>query len=163
LIGILTACVAFLVDIAEATVSDYKQGYCSTNLRLNREACCTPKSPFVGVIGGVGEDCKAWKAWSHGYWSSFAIYVGFAVLFGIVAGSVTLTTKATLPVADGDDDNEHVGGGQGRVTGKSMYSTLKRALILSILWAPSFFSGDQFSKSRRIGFETFAKTHTDCL
>lgn len=121
MIGILTATVAFLVDIAEATVSDYKHGFCSTNLRLNREACCALKSPLADVMEGFGEDCKAWKAWSHGYWSSFAIYVGFAVLFGIIAGSVTLTTKANLPTADEDDDEDRVGGGQGRTTGKSMY------------------------------------------
>lgn len=119
MIGILTASVAFLVDIAEATVSDYKQGYCSSNLLSNREACCTSKSPFLSTLESPGEDCKAWKDWSDGYWSSFGIYVGFALLFGIIAGSVTMTTKASLPVADEDDD--HVGGGQGRTTAKSMY------------------------------------------
>ncbi|KAF8867233.1 hypothetical protein BDZ45DRAFT_667202 [Acephala macrosclerotiorum] len=121
LIGIITAIVAFLVDIAEATVSDYKQGYCSKNLLRNREACCTPKSPFVNILEDVGEDCKAWKAWSSTHWGAFGIYVGFAVLFGIIAGAVTLTTKANLPAAGDDDEDDQVGGGQGRPVGKLMY------------------------------------------
>lgn len=94
---------------------------------------------------GVGEDCKAWKAWSHGYWRPFAIYVGFAVLFGIIAGAVTLTTKANLPAA-GEDDDDHVGGSQGRTTGKSMYSMLKLSYLLIS------FSVVQLLKSRRISF-----------
>ena len=40
IIGTLTACVAFVVDVAEATVSDWKLGFCITNPLLNREACC---------------------------------------------------------------------------------------------------------------------------
>ncbi|KAE8453773.1 hypothetical protein EG329_009285 [Mollisiaceae sp. DMI_Dod_QoI] len=123
LIGILTAIIAFIVDIAEATIADYKQGFCSTNLLRNREACCTPKSPPVGTMDElpVGEDCKAWKVWSNNYWSSFAIYVGFALLFGIIAAAVTMTTKANLPVAGEDDEDDYTGGDQERPQGKSMY------------------------------------------
>lgn len=110
-----------MVDIAEATVSDYKQGYCSSNPLLNREVCCTPKSPFLGITEVIGEDCTAWIPWTNNYWSSFAIYVAFAVLFGIIAGLVTLTTKTTLPTAAADNDHDSADGGQAQVTGKSMY------------------------------------------
>ena len=91
MIGILTAIVAFLVDVATATISDYKLGFCSSNPLRNRETCCTDKSPFINITEKVREDCSAWISWSNNYWASFAYYVGFAVLFGIFAGSVTRT------------------------------------------------------------------------
>ena len=122
LIGILTAFVAFLVDIAEATVSDWKVGFCSSNLLQNREGCCTKKSPLLILSDDVGADCIHWKEWSGTYWGKFGIYVGFALAFGIIAGSVTMTTKANLPAVkriDGEDD----GGDQGCVISES--SSLK--------------------------------------
>jgi len=103
-------------------MSDYKTGYCSTNPIHNREACCTTKRPLYGTTGeAVNEDCEAWKLWSSNYWGEFGIYVAFAVLFGIIAGAVTMTTKASLPAARVDDDDEHAGGEQGALVGKSMY------------------------------------------
>jgi chloride channel 3/4/5 len=112
LIGILTAIVAFLVDVAEATVSDWKTGFCSSNPLRNREECCTKKSPLFNVPDEVGEDCIHWKEWSGNYWGRFGIYVGFALAFGIVAGSITMTTKANLPAVK-RDDGEDDGGDQG--------------------------------------------------
>lgn len=112
---------AFLVDVAEATVSDYKQGYCTSNPLLNREACCTSKSPLVHAMGKIGEDCEKWNLWSKNYWEGFGIHVGFALLFGIIAGSVTLTTKANLPSAEQNEESDHARGGQGIGSGKSIY------------------------------------------
>lgn len=98
LIGILTACVAFVVDVGVATVSDWKMGYCSSNIFASRENCCTNKSPLV-TSAEPGETCTDWKLWTDGYWSSFAIYVGLALAFGIISGSVTMITKEALPSA----------------------------------------------------------------
>ena len=70
---------------------------------------------------GVGEDCSDWKSWSDNYWGGFGIYVGFALLFGLIAGSVTMTTKAHLPAASQDGDRDHVGGDQAPLVGKTMY------------------------------------------
>ena len=81
IIGAITASVAFLVDIAEATVSDWKFGYCRADVFSTREACHT------------------WISWSERYVSSFAIYVAWALLFGIVSASVTMLTKRNLPTA----------------------------------------------------------------
>lgn len=76
LIGTLTACVAFLVDVAEATVSDWKLGYCTRNPFLSREACCEGKTPLASFTGSddstadaalgswnteVGADCPAFR------------------------------------------------------------------------------------------------------
>ncbi|KAL9121832.1 MAG: hypothetical protein Q9187_001607 [Circinaria calcarea] len=125
LIGVLTACVAFLVDIAVATVSDWKLGYCKTNVFMSRENCCTDRSP-LGSLEKVGEDCRAWHSWTSHYWGAFGIYVGFALAFGVISSSVTMLTKSTLPAASpghGDkfsDPTKLTAGEQG-VLGKSMY------------------------------------------
>lgn len=116
MIGIFTALVAFCVDVAEATISDYKEGYCSTNLFQSRETCCTKRSPF-STREEVGEYCEEWKMWSQNYWGGFGIYVGFALLFGIIAGGVTMTTKVNLPAVRKDDGDAEGGSGP---LGKSM-------------------------------------------
>ena len=126
MIGILTACVAFVVDIGVATVSDWKMGYCSTNIFVSRERCCTKKSPLV-VLAETGETCAEWKFWTEKYWSGFAIYVGFALAFGIVSASVTATTKRSLPAAAPGNGDKFQNNGKASlspdppVSGKSMY------------------------------------------
>lgn len=97
LIGFLTAVVAFLVDVAEATVSDWKDGYCSTNVLQNRDGCCR-------TVLHLAEDCVDWTSWSKVYARSYSIYVAFALLFGFTAGSVTMLTKAHLPSVPHSDE-----------------------------------------------------------
>ncbi len=122
MIGIVTALVAFLVDVSEATINDYKMGFCSTNPFHTREACCTCRIPGLGIRDEpVGEDCEVWTSWSYNYWGAFAIYVGFALLYGILSGAVTMTTRAELPVANQDEADQHTGGGQGTLKGKTMF------------------------------------------
>ena len=75
---------------------------------------------MFNVAEEVGEDCIRWKTWSGNYWASFGIYIGFAVAFGIIAGAVTMTTKANLPAVR-RDDGEDDGGDQGAFQGKAMY------------------------------------------
>lgn len=114
---------AFLVDVAEATVSDWKMGYCKTNVFWNREGCCTARRPLV-PWDNTGESCEAWHTWTFIYWGSYGIYVGFALLFGIIAASATTLTKRALPAAAPGHGHNHddvaVGGPQG-VVGKTMY------------------------------------------
>ncbi|KAK4507200.1 hypothetical protein PRZ48_000935 [Zasmidium cellare] len=119
LIGTLTACVAFLVDIAEATVSDWKLGYCTRNPFMTREACCEDKTPlFTGQQSG--SECTDFKAWSNEFSASFMIYLGFALAFGLIAGGVTMLTKRSLPAtAPGTGDKDPYG--KAEVKGKSMY------------------------------------------
>lgn len=97
LIGCLTACVAFLVDIAEATVSDWKLGYCATNIFSTKENCCIKR----GVANAEpGEPCAQWHMWVSGFWRSYGVFLGFALSFGIISASATTyLTKANLPVA----------------------------------------------------------------
>lgn len=115
LIGILTACVAFVVDIGVATVSDWKAGYCTSNVFASRENCCTDRSPLV-ALSEPGESCHTWHSWADNFWREFGIYVGFALLYGIISGGLTMTTKKALPAAaPGKGDKFHH---NGRASGK---------------------------------------------
>lgn len=98
IIGLLTACVAFVVDVSVATVADWKEGYCSRNVWLNRRACCA--GPGMDEIG----QCTDWEPWAEIYAGSYGLYVAFALLFGLLAGSVTMTTKTNLPAVSGAAD-----------------------------------------------------------
>lgn len=126
IIGILTACVAFLVDVAEATVSDWKLGYCARRPFSNRETCCTDRHPFGTAKANLGEGCEAWHMWTDAWYGAFGIYVGFALAFGVISSSITMLTKSTLPLAtSGHGDKNHESGpGEdlaGPGTGKSIY------------------------------------------
>ncbi|KAI4267101.1 MAG: hypothetical protein L6R38_008412 [Xanthoria sp. 2 TBL-2021] len=124
LIGILTACVAFCVDVAEATVSDWKLGYCTTNIFSNRESCCTDRHSLGATKANLGEGCAAWHMWSDNYWRAFGIFVGFALAFGVISSSFTMLTKSTLPSAapgHGDKSPCLTNRGDQAVVGKSMY------------------------------------------
>ncbi|KAL9631883.1 MAG: hypothetical protein Q9204_004027, partial [Flavoplaca sp. TL-2023a] len=124
LIGILTACVAFCVDVAVATVSDWKLGYCDTNIFSNRENCCTTRHPLGATNTNLGESCPAWHMWTNDYWKAFGIFVGFALAFGVISSSFTMLTKSTLPTAapgHGDKSARLTEGGDQGVVGKSIY------------------------------------------
>jgi chloride channel 3/4/5 len=129
LIGTLTACVAYLVDVAEATVSDWKLGYCKRNPLLNFDSCCeTASSPSLAgnhsPITTTNEPtCEAFHKWSNNYAPSFAIYVAFALAFGIISSSATMLTKRSLPAASpGTGDKDQYNGPPAPVaTGKTMY------------------------------------------
>jgi chloride channel 3/4/5 len=98
-IGTLTACVAFVVDVAVATVSDWKQGYCTRNPFLNVEGCCAGKTPLLSTSNSeLGQEyCDTWHAWSSNYARSFGIYVGLALIFGTISSSATMMTRSSLP------------------------------------------------------------------
>ncbi|KAL8939541.1 MAG: hypothetical protein Q9216_003301 [Gyalolechia sp. 2 TL-2023] len=122
-IGVLTACVAFCVDVAEATVSDWKLGYCKANVFSNRENCCTDRHPLSTTKANLGEGCPDWHMWTEDYWKAFAVFVGFALAFGVISSSFTMLTKSTLPSTapgHGDKPRSVQAGDQG-VVGKSIY------------------------------------------
>ena len=104
--------------MAEATVSDWKTGYCTTNIFLNREGCCTDEG--AGARENIGENCREWHTWSSVYVHSFAIYVAFALLFGVISSSVTMFTKVRLPAAEQDGKSDTTSLSQ-PTQGKVMY------------------------------------------
>ncbi|KAJ4088280.1 hypothetical protein NW760_013217 [Fusarium oxysporum] len=85
LIGLLTASIAAFVDVSVEVVADLKDGYCTNNIFLSRRACCASET-----------NCGNWKSWTESYVYAYAIYVGLALAFGIIAGGVTMTTKSNL-------------------------------------------------------------------
>jgi|SRR5438105_1867528 len=87
-----------VVDTAVAAFSYWKTGYCTSDIFASRENCCTNKSPLV-ILGEPGKNCPAWHQWTIKFWRGYGIYLGFALLYGIVSGGVTMTTKRALPAA----------------------------------------------------------------
>lgn len=164
MIGIFTALVAFGVDVTEVTLADYKLGHCKSSWLRNRESCCTNRSPLPNALEDVGENCSAWRNWSEEYWVSYAIYIGFAILFGIIAGSVTMITKASLPAVEQHDaENEP---NHEKVQGKTMYMAAGSGIpeiktILSGFVIPGFL-GWKVLIVKAIG-STFAVATGMCL
>lgn len=71
----------------------------------------------------VGNGCGKFKEWSDTYSTSFAIYVAFALAFGIISSSVTMLTKRSLPAASPGTGDKDTSGDvmQPSIGGKSMY------------------------------------------
>ena len=122
-IGILTACVAYLVDISEATVSDWKFGYCSSNPFVSRGSCCKDsRASWTSTSADAGISCSAFRGWSENWWISFAAYGGFALVFGTISSGLTMLTRAYLPAAaPGTGDRHFPPSSKGLLQGKSMY------------------------------------------
>ncbi|MCJ1428880.1 hypothetical protein MMC29_006791 [Sticta canariensis] len=107
LVGCLTACVAFLVDIAEATVSDWKSGYCWTNVFSTKENCCVNRD---AINAEAGDLCEQWHIWVSGFWKSYGVFLGFALSFGMISASATTyLTKVHMPVAASTRAGKHRG------------------------------------------------------
>ena len=119
LIGFFTAVVAFLVDIGQATVFDWKLGpsylsielivgYCSGKWWLPQSSCC--RGSITTTL--VEQSCPAWKSWSSAIsttWFSFPgnaylIYVLIALIWGLISASLTLLTYRSLPTPDDSSD-----------------------------------------------------------
>jgi chloride channel 3/4/5 len=104
--------VAYLVDIAAATVSDWKLGHCTSNPLLTREACCASQTSEVVT------SCPNFVPWGKEYTAEFGVYVAFALAFGLVSAGVTMLTKTALPSATTSEDED---GEKAAAAGKTMY------------------------------------------
>ncbi|KAF2465250.1 chloride channel-like protein 3 [Lindgomyces ingoldianus] len=98
LIGIIMAFVAVSIDMSVATVAGLKYGYCAGNPLVSREACCE-------YVHKEGINCDRFTLWSDRYWPQFGIYVGWAVLFGIISSGVTMFSKTVLPAVGPEAKN----------------------------------------------------------
>jgi chloride channel 3/4/5 len=107
LVGIFTGFIAFIIDVTEATVSDFKFGYCSTNILYSREACCRVDGAEL-----IGDACTAFKTWGTSYAAKFGPYLGVALLVGIISSSITMFSKTQLPSAAREiaENNDGVNG-----------------------------------------------------
>ncbi|EPE32693.1 Clc chloride channel [Glarea lozoyensis ATCC 20868] len=94
LVGCITACVAYMVDVSEAPVFDWKEGYCHDGFLISERHCCPG-----------GDRCDAWKSWSN-YVKlphvsetvvEFIIFVILVVALASAACLLTLTSKTVVP------------------------------------------------------------------
>ncbi|KAF2150584.1 hypothetical protein K461DRAFT_322994 [Myriangium duriaei CBS 260.36] len=96
IIGVLTALVAYFIDVTEAAVFDYKSGYCSTAWYHSKRQCCQ----------GVSI-CDEWTRWSKTLgvdddrteWTNFAVFNGWVVALSLLSCIITLSTKTTISSA----------------------------------------------------------------
>ncbi|ORY69677.1 chloride channel [Pseudomassariella vexata] len=94
-VGFLVAVVAYCVDVAETTIFDYKDGYCTRGWYLRKKLCCRHGR------------CTDWRTWSeiigdHPFgekWTKFGIYLVAVILLSVLACLLTLTTKTVVPSA----------------------------------------------------------------
>lgn len=96
IIGVITACIAYFVNVTETAIFDIKEGYCKEGWYFGKRKCCYG-----------GEECPAWRTWGVAMktagleekWIDFAAYVFFMVLFAAAACLLTLTTRTEIPSA----------------------------------------------------------------
>ncbi|MCJ1392659.1 hypothetical protein MMC18_005529 [Xylographa bjoerkii] len=94
IIGCITACVAYFVDVTETAIFDVKEGYCKDGWYFNKRKCCFDE-----------ESCPSWRTWGDAMQFTGAgkettdllAYVIFAVLFAAASCVLTLTTKTVIP------------------------------------------------------------------
>ena len=94
IIGCITACIAYFVNVTETSIFDIKEGYCRNGWYFGKRKCC------YGA-----EVCPAWRTWGvtlkitglEERWIDFIAYVFFVVLLAVVACFLTLLTKTEIP------------------------------------------------------------------
>lgn len=94
IIGCLTACIAYFVNVTESTLFDYKFGYCSNAWWANERKCCAGAT-----------QCENWKSWSsvihktgvEGRWADFVSFVIGIVVLSCLSCVLTLGTKTVIP------------------------------------------------------------------
>lgn len=95
LVGFSVAVVAYIINVSEQVLFDWKDGYCETSWLMSERRCCP-----------LGE-CTDWVSWSDVFqalpfsakWREFAIYVVWVSAFAFVSCLFTLTTKTTVASA----------------------------------------------------------------
>ena len=96
IIGCITACVAFFVNISETSIFDYKEGYCKDGWYFSKRKCCYFQN-----------HCASWETWGESMsitgierkWIDFVAYVFFVIVFSVGACFLTLLTKTEIPSA----------------------------------------------------------------
>ncbi len=95
LVGFLVAVLAYVVNVSEATIFDFKDGYCTRHWYLSEKSCC-PHGP-----------CTDWRDWGevlNGFpfgekWTDYAVYIAGVIALSGLSCLLTLTTKTVVPSA----------------------------------------------------------------
>ena len=93
IIGCITAAIAYVINVTETSIFDYKTGYCTTRWWQNKRRCCSGASK-----------CDDWNRWSDfvhrggndKIWIDFAAFFAWVVLLAALSCFVTLQTKTTI-------------------------------------------------------------------
>ena len=94
IIGCITACIAYFVNVTETSIFDIKEGYCSDGWYYSVRRCC------------FGEElCPSWRTWGdvmsftgiERRWVDFIAFVFFVVLLSVCSCFLTLITKTVIP------------------------------------------------------------------
>ncbi|KAI8372538.1 chloride channel [Choanephora cucurbitarum] len=97
IIGSVVAAIAWLIDVVQEWMSDLKQGYCTTNWRLNSNFCCWENKG----------SCEAWKTWPEvfgvegenaTFYTAMFMYTCFGLLFSFVASAMVKLTAEKVKV-----------------------------------------------------------------
>ena len=96
IIGCITACIAYFVDVTETAIFDLKEGYCQEGWYFSKKKCC---------IDPV--QCNSWISWSQvlHYTSispksvDFVAFVFSVVLLATLSSFLTLSTRTIVPSA----------------------------------------------------------------
>jgi len=96
IIGCITACIAYFVNVTETSIFDIKEGYCTEGWYFSRRKCCYGE-----------EDCDVWRTWGQRFgligvdqeWVDFIAFVFFVVIFAVVSCFLTLLTRTEIPSA----------------------------------------------------------------
>ena len=94
IIGFITACIAYFVNVSETSVFDLKEGFCDEGWYLSKLKCCYQQ-----------DECPGWRTWSERItingvdekWVDFVAYVLFVGFFSIASCLLTLITRTEIP------------------------------------------------------------------
>ncbi|KAK6436833.1 hypothetical protein LTR95_006975 [Oleoguttula sp. CCFEE 5521] len=93
IIGCVTAGIAYIIDVTEAAIFDYKTGYCSRRWWYSKRKCCSGANV-----------CEEWSRWSSlvtkdgadNLWLDFVAFFVWVVGLALLACLVTLQTKTVI-------------------------------------------------------------------
>lgn len=96
IIGCITACIAYFVNVTENAVFDLKEGFCTDGWYYSKLKCCYQH-----------ERCAAWRTWGEALgltgqqkkWLDFIAFVIIVVAFAAGSCLLTLMTRTEIPSA----------------------------------------------------------------
>ena len=99
IIGFITACIAYFVNVTETSIFDIKEGYCTEGWYFSKRKCCPGQN-----------SCGSWKSWGQLLRQSnpetrgessldFIAFVFFVIVFSLASCVLTLLTKTEIPSA----------------------------------------------------------------
>lgn len=94
IIGGIVALIAYLVDILEAAIADFKLGYCEGTWYQSHVQCCQGR-----------ESCTNWHTWSNivrpkqldSKWIDYAAFITGGVVLAVISCSLTLLSRTVVP------------------------------------------------------------------